>query len=141
MKANALLICTTLTLGAAVAHAAGCKLEISGNDAMQYDKKELHVPAGCTDVELTLKHSGKLPANTMGHTWVLSKTADMAAITTASVTVGAAKGYVPDDKKVLAATKQVVGGGQSTTVKFSTSALKKGEDYSYYCTFPGHSAL
>src|SRR5262245_24389331 len=132
MKMKVLLTCTAFSLAAAVAHAAGssCKLEISGNDAMQYDKKELTVPAGCTDVELTLKHSGTLPANTMGHTWVLSKTTDMTAITQAAVTAGAAKGYIPADKRVLAATSKVVGGGQSTTVKFSVAGLKKGEDYS-----------
>ena len=34
-----------------------CKLEISGNDAMQYDKKELDVASDCTEVELTLSDS------------------------------------------------------------------------------------
>ena len=38
-----------------------CKLEITGNDQMQYDKKDLSVPADCTEVQLTLKHVGKLP--------------------------------------------------------------------------------
>lgn len=142
MKIRTLMIHTVLVLGTSVAHAAGktCKLEIAGNDAMQYDKKELTVPAGCTDVELTLKHSGTLAAQTMGHTWVLSKTADMTALTTAAISAGAAKGYVPVDKRVLASTK-LIGGGQSTTTKFVTSALKKGEDYSFFCTFPGHAAL
>ena len=45
-----------------------CKLEISGNDAMQYDKKELDVAADCTLVSnVTLTHTGKLPAAAMGH--------------------------------------------------------------------------
>ena len=35
-----------------------CKLEITGNDQMQYDKKDLSVPADCTEVQLTLKHVG-----------------------------------------------------------------------------------
>ncbi len=48
-----------------------CKVEISGNDAMQFDKKELSVAADCAQVEVTLKHSGKLPAQAMGHNWVL----------------------------------------------------------------------
>ena len=90
-----------------------CKVEISGNDAMQYDKKELSVAADCAQVEVTLKHSGKLPAQAMGHNWVLAKTADT----------------------------KIVGGGQSTSVTFPTSALKKGEAYTFFCTFPGHSAI
>ena len=33
-----------------------CKLEITGNDLMQYDKKELTVAKDCGSVEVTLKH-------------------------------------------------------------------------------------
>ena len=44
------------------------------------------------------------------------------------------------DARVLAFTK-VIGGGQTTSVKFSTAALKKGEAYTYFCSFPGHSAI
>ncbi len=44
------------------------------------------------------------------------------------------------DARVIAHTK-MIGGGQTTSVKFPTSALKKGEAYSFFCTFPGHFAL
>jgi azurin len=125
------------------AHAADklCQLQISGNDLMQYDKSELKVAGDCTKVELTLTHSGKLPAQTMGHTWVLAKTPDMQNVLAAGQTAGAARAYVqPGDKHVLAATG-LVGGGQSTSTTFSTAALQKGGDYTFFCTFPGHAAL
>ena len=35
----------------------------------------------------------------------------------------------------------MIGGGETTSVTFPASILRKGEDYSYLCTFPGHSAL
>ena len=38
---------------------------------------------------------------------------------------------------MIAHTK-VIGGGQTTSVKFPTSALKKGEAYTFFCSFPGH---
>ena len=118
-----------------------CKLEITGTDAMQYDKKELSVAGDCTQVELTLHHSGKLPAQAMGHNWVLSKTADVSGIASDGVAAGFAKDHVKDgDARVIAHTK-IVGGGQSDTITFATSALKKGEAYSYFCSFPGHSSL
>ena len=118
-----------------------CKLEISGTDGMQYDKKELAVAADCTQVELTLHHSGTLPAQAMGHNWVLAKSADMAGV----VSDGAGATFANDhikagDARVIAHTK-IVGGGQTTSVTFATSALKAGEKYSFFCTFPGHSAL
>ena len=118
-----------------------CKLEITGTDAMQYDKKELAVAADCTQVELTLHHSGKLPAQAMGHNWVLAKTADVSGIASDGVGAGFAKDHIKDgDARVIAHTK-IVGGGQSTSVTFPMSKLKAGESYTYFCSFPGHSSI
>jgi azurin len=90
---------------------------------------------------LTLKHSGTLAAATMGHNWVLTKTSDMQAVSTAGLGATLKNNYVPaNDKRVIAHTK-IVGGGESTSVKFPTSALTKGGDYSFFCSFPGHAAL
>ena len=118
-----------------------CKVEISGNDAMQFDKKEIAVAADCTQVEVTLKHSGKMPAQGMGHNWVLTKTADVAGVSSEGMTAGLPNDYIKKgDARVLAHTK-VIGGGQTTSVKFATSALKAGESYTFFCSFPGHSAI
>ncbi len=125
------------------AHAADklCKLEITGNDLMQYDKKELSVAKDCTSVEVTLKHIGKLPAASMGHNWTLVKSTDFNAVANDGLSAGLANDYIkPGDTRVIAHTK-VVGGGQSSSVTFPTSRLKAGESYLYLCTFPGHSAL
>jgi azurin len=125
------------------AHAADkvCKLEITGNDLMQYDKKELKVAQDCVSVEVTLKHIGKLPAASMGHNWTLVKTADVAAVANDGLSAGLAADYIKaGDARIIAHTK-VVGGGQSASVTFPLSKLKAGESYSYICTFPGHSAL
>jgi len=118
-----------------------CKLEISGTDAMQYDKKELAVAADCTQVELTLHHAGKLPAQAMGHNWVLTKSADMSGVVSDGASAPLASDHIkPGDTRVIAHTK-IVGGGQTTSVTFATSALKAGESYTFFCSFPGHSAL
>ena len=125
------------------AHAAGdpCQLEISGNDLMQYDKTELAAPASCKEITVTLHHTGKLPKEAMGHNWVLVNAADVAAVANAGMAAGLANSYVaPGDKRVLAHTK-TIGGGETTSVTFSTSILKKGGAYEYLCTFPGHNAL
>jgi azurin len=118
-----------------------CQLQISGNDAMQYDKKELDVAADCTQVQLTLTHSGKLPAAAMGHNWVLVKTADVTSVANAGMSAGLNNNYLtPGDAHVIANTK-IVGGGQSDTITFPTSKLTKGGDYTFMCTFPGHYVI
>lgn len=123
------------------AHADPCKVEISGNDLLQYDKQELAVPATCKEITVTLHHIGKQPREAMGHDWVLVRTQDLPAVDQAGLSAGLAADYIaPGDKRVLAHTK-VIGGGQTTSVTFSASILSKGGDYSYLCTFPGHSAL
>ena len=136
-------VIVTGLLGAlsSTAFAKTCSVTISGNDQMQFDKTSIPIAADCTEVELTLKHTGKLPATAMGHNWVLTKTADFQPVATAGTSAGPANAYVPkDDARVIAATK-LVGGGESTTVKFATSKLAKGGDYTFFCSFPGHWSL
>jgi azurin len=124
------------------AHAADpCQLEISGNDQMQYDKQVLTVAASCKQVTVTLRHTGKLPREAMGHNWVLVSAADFNAVAATGTAAGLANDYVqPDDKRVLAHTK-TIGGGQTTSITFPSSVLKPGGDYRYLCTYPGHNAL
>jgi azurin len=143
MRAISAFVFLALALtGLGRAHAADkvCKVEISGNDLLQYDKAQLKIDGDCTQVQLTLSNVGKLPVQTMGHSWVLTKTPDMQAVLDAGNAAGLAHNYVPSDKRVIAATK-LVGGGQSTSVTFSTSTLQKGGDYTYFCSFPGHAAV
>jgi azurin len=123
------------------AHADPCKLEISGNDQMQYDKQQLTAPASCKDITVTLHHIGKLAKDVMGHDWVLVSTPDLAAVANDGIGAGIAANYIKaGDKRVLAHTN-IVGGGETTSVTFPASVLKAGGSYSYLCTFPGHSAL
>lgn len=127
--------------GTASAQGKVCKLEITGNDVMQFDKKELKVAGDCTQVALTLKHSGKLPANVMGHNWVLTETKDADAVMKAGLTAGLKNGYLPPgDKRIIANTK-TIGGGETTSITFPTSRLKKGGDYKFFCSYAGHGLV
>jgi len=141
LLAAALLGANAFLFAAPASAADNCKAEITGNDLMQYDKKELKFDASCATVEITLKHIGKLAKEAMGHNWVLTTTADAMAVANAGLSAGLAANYIKaGDKRVIAHTK-VLGGGESDTIKIPASALKKGGDYTYECTFPGHSAL
>ncbi|HEY8052442.1 MAG: azurin [Steroidobacterales bacterium] len=123
------------------AHADPCKLDITGNDQMQYDKQALAAPASCKQITVTLHHAGKLPKQAMGHNWVLVNAPDLAAVAQAGMAAGLANDYVAaGDKRVLAHTK-IIGGGDTTSVTFASSLLKQGGSYSFLCTFPGHNAL
>lgn len=129
-----------LVLFALGAHAEECAIGIEGNDQIQFVQKELRVSASCTEVTLTLKHIGQLAANIMGHNWVLTKTADYQAVAQAGQAAGAPDFLPAGDGRVLAATP-VIGGGQETSITFSTAGLEAGGDYTYFCSFPGHFVL
>src|SRR5262249_27710859 len=125
-----------LLLASTFAHADPCKLTLQSNDQMQFNVRELVVPTECAEVEVTLTHSGKLPARSMGHDWVLAKDSDMSAIVNAGLAAGPARGYLPEhDKRVIAATP-IVGGGESATVTFATSLLQAGTRYAFFCASP-----
>ncbi len=123
------------------AYADPCKVSIESNDMMQFNSRELAVPGDCTEVEVTLHHAGKLASAVMGHDWVLAKESDMSGVVNAGLAAGAARGYLPQgDARIIAATK-VIGGGESATVKFTTTALTAGTRYAFFCTSPGHSTV
>ena len=115
---------------------ANYKITITGNDQMQYDKKEFAVVSG-KSVALTFKNIGKLPVIGMGHNVViLKKGADVV-----KVAMDAAPNrpkflpVKPEFQKQILANTQILGPGESETITFIAPA--PGE-YDYICTFPGH---
>ena len=122
------------------AFAADCEVTIMSDDKMQFSTKEVAVPATCKQFKVTLKHTGKLKKELMGHNWALFATADKADVLKNAEKAGPATGYSPSGAKVLAKT-DTIGGGETTSTSFETSVLKKGGDYTFACTFPGHSGL
>lgn len=129
------------TNGKPTAVVTDCATEIEGNDAIQYNVSSIVVPASCQEFKITLKHVGTLPVTAMGHDVVISKTSDMKAVDVDGIAAGAAAGYVkPDDSRVIAHTS-LVGGGESTSVSFAVSKIQGDGPYSFFCSFPGHSAL
>ena len=130
-----------LLLAAQAVHADPCKVTIEGNDNMQFNVRQIAIPTTCAEVEVTLKHSGKMAAKVMGHDWVLAKDSDVSAIVNGGLSAGFSHGFLPEnDKRIVAATR-VIGGGESTTIRFSTSTLQPGSRYIFFCTSPGHSTV
>ncbi|MCF2858693.1 azurin [Pseudoalteromonas sp. SMS1] len=118
-----------------------CELSIESNDMMQFSKKTLSVSSKCEQVKLTLIHTGKLPAAAMGHNWVLTEKKNVKAVASDGMRAGVKNNYVkPGDERVFAFT-DVIGGGQSTTINFSTKGLNKNGEYNFFCSFPGHFAI
>ena len=63
--------------------ADSCNQVIEGNDMLQFNLKEMVVSSSCSEITVTLKHTGAMPANVMGHNWVLTNTADFMPVATA----------------------------------------------------------
>lgn len=117
------------------------KLELTGNDQMQYSTKTLEVTAG-EKVTLTFKHIGQLQKVAMGHNVVILKAGTPIPPFATKAMTATTTDYVPADeesKKLIVAHTKVIGGGESDTITF-TAPTEPG-DYPYLCTFPGHFAL
>jgi azurin len=108
---------------------------------MRFEQQTLQVDAHCTEVEVTLHNTGKLPASVMGHDWVLTKTADVAAVANDGMSAGLPNNYQkPVDTRIVAATT-IVGGGENASVRFPTAHLESGSSDSYFCSAPGHFSI
>lgn len=141
MKRKAWVLGLMVALVSPAAMARVCAVNIDSTDQMTFSRSEIAVAGDCTEVALTLRHTGRLAATAMGHNWVLTRSSDYQPVAMLGMRGTLADSYLPkNDARVLAYTK-VIGGGQSTTVRFSTRGLQKGGAYTYFCSFPGHFAM
>ena len=117
------------------------KIELTGNDQMQYSTKAIEVTAG-EKVTLVFKHIGQLPKTAMGHNVVILKPGTPVPTFATKAMQAAATEYIPQDeesKKLIVAHTKLIGGTESDTLTFTAPA--EAGAYPYICTFPGHFAL
>jgi azurin len=116
---------------------AQTKIIVESNDQMKYNVSQIKVKSG-QSITLTLKHTGKLPIQAMGHNLVvLQKGTDITAFAQLAAKASST-GYVPKDSKSVIVATKLIGGGQQTTVTFTAPA--KGT-YDFICSFPGHFSM
>ena len=115
-----------------------CNLSLGAADNMQFSTKAMAAPVACENVTVTLNHTGVFPKNAMGHNWVLTTEADFKGVAMDGGSAGLKNNYVKEgDTRVIAMTA-IIGGGESTSVTFSTEGLTAGTAYTFFCSFPGH---
>ena len=130
-----------LALIAARAEAGECAIDVDATDSMQYSVKSITVPKSCKTFDITLKHTGKLPKQIMGHNFVVGLSSNQEAIISDGAKAGPTLDYVkPNDPHVVAATK-LIGGGESATVAIPVSKLDPSATYTFFCSFPGHAVI
>ena len=132
----------TLLLAAFISNASAqdAKIEITGNDQMQYNIKAFEVTEG-QKVGLSFKHIGQLPAIAMGHNVVILKSGTAVPAFATKCAPAKDTGYIPQDeesKKQMVAHTKMLGGGESEEITFTAPAAG---DYPFICSFPGHFAI
>ena len=135
-----ILTVITAALVAPAAFASDAKVEIEGNDQMQYNKKAFEVVEGQT-VVLTLTHTGKLPKAAMGHNVVILKPGTALQDFAMKCAPAAATDYIPQDeasKALILTHTKMLGGGEKDTITFTAPAAG---EYPFLCSFPGHFAM
>lgn len=145
---GSILLLPTLAFASAV-----CEVTLEGTDAMVYEiagkkAESINVDAGCKKFTVHFKYRGVASKTVMGHNFVLTKSQDVDAVSKAATERGAAADFLPDLKiepfksKVLAASSKLLGGDTDSPkeedIVVDLSKLKKGGDYSFFCTFPAH---
>ena len=122
------------------ASAQDAKIEITGNDQMQFNTKAFEVTEG-QKVVLSFKHIGQLPAVAMGNNVVILKSGTAVPAFATKCAPAKDTGYIPQDeesKAAIVAHTKMLGGGESDEITFTAPA--PGE-YPFICSFPGHFAI
>ncbi len=110
------------------------QVNLTGNDQMQFNLKEIRVKAGET-VRLTLKHVGQLPENAMGHNFVLlQQGTDIVDFATKAATASGNE-YIPEGTDQVIVHTEMIGGGEETSIEFTAP---EAGTYDFICSFPGH---
>jgi azurin len=138
MKKLAIALLSAALLQSASAQDA--KIEITGNDQMQYSTKAFEVTEG-QKVVLSFKHIGQLPAIAMGHNVVILQAGTAVPAFATKCAPAKDTEYIPQDeesKKEVVAHTKLLGGGESDEITFTAPA--PGE-YPFICSFPGHFAI
>ena len=113
-------------------------INLTGNDLMQFNLKELKVKAG-QEVTINLRHVGKMDMQVMGHNFVLLKPGvDLQAFALAATEAGKDADWIPNDGADVIAHTKMLGGGESDSVTFMAP---EAGTYEFLCSFTGHSAL
>lgn len=111
---------------------------LMAGDDMKFNAKEVQVKANMP-IELTLKHTGKMPLKAMGHNVVILK--PEAVVPDFANEANAAKDsdYIPATQKdLIVAHTKMLGGGESDVITFT---FDKPGTYPFLCSFPGHSGI
>jgi azurin len=135
-----LVLILTALVAAPFALAEDVKLELTGNDQMQFSVKALEVTEG-QKVTLSFKHIGQLPVVAMGHNVVILKPGTELPAFAAKCAPAKDQGYIPQDeesKALIIAHTKMLGGGESDEITFTAPAPGA---YPFLCTFPGHFAI
>lgn len=141
IKKNAFMTSIASMMFANVAFAGACDVNVEATAAMAFNVKEIAVPKTCKEITLNLKNTGTMAKAVMGHNVVISKTSDMQAVINDGMKAGLASNYVKaKDTRVIGYTN-VIGGGESTSVKIKLGSVKATDSYTFYCSFPGHSGV
>lgn len=123
-----------------LATAQDAKIEITGNDQMQFNVKAFEVKEG-QKVVLSFKHIGQLPAVAMGHNVVILKPGTAVPAFATKCAPAKDTEYIPQDeesKAQIVAHTKMLGGGESDEITFTAPAPG---DYPFICSFPGHFAI
>lgn len=136
-----MLLAIVAASAATAAGARTCELDIACSDQPGYDTSELVVESDCTEVILTLTHTGTLAVAQAGHNWTLTRTADWKAVARGGQGAGPESEYLPTDDERIIANTEMLGGGEKDWVGIDPGNLETGGDYTYFCSFPGHWSL
>lgn len=130
-----------MTALAGNAAAQSCSVDIGTDDTLQFDTDTIVVDSSCDEFTVNLTHTGVMDHTVMGHNWVLAEPEAVEGVARDGLAAGIVNQYVVETADEVIAATDIIGGGEETSVTFDVDELEEGAEYTYFCSFPGHSAV
>tara|TARA_B100000131_G_scaffold117769_1_gene114752 strand:- start:189947 stop:190396 length:450 start_codon:yes stop_codon:yes gene_type:complete len=135
---NTSLVFIFTFLIAQLSFASSCSVDLEGNNMMQFSSTSIQIDSSCSKFTIKFKNTSNLDKEIAGHNVVVSKSSDFDELTNlVDPSNGMNEGFLPSNSKVIAKTP-FLGPNESYDLVIDVSRLNSGDNYVFWCSFPGH---
>jgi azurin len=119
-----------------MAFAKVCDFSVKATDDIVFDVTIIKVQKDCKKIKVHFKHGGTV----LKHNWVLVKKSELDRIRKDGEAAGEAANFLPKGNSGVIAQTKLIEPGIDATAEIDMAQIKKGTEYAYFCSFPGHGA-
>lgn len=122
--------------GAELALGKECEFAVKATDDIVFDVTVIKIQKECKKLRINFRHHGTV----LKHNWVLVKKSELERLKKDGEAAGEQANFLPKNKAGIIAQTKMLAPGSEDSIEIDVAQIKRGADYAYFCSFPGHGA-